>query len=107
MKGGDHSASLEPQGFSKMVRDIHHIENAMGVFEKEVQESELPVFKKLAKSIVSNTNIKAGEAITRDMLTTKGPGTGINPMRMEAVIGKSVKEYIPIDSVIKEEDILW
>ena len=107
MKGGDHAASLEPQGFTKMVRDIHHIENAMGIFEKEVQESELPVFKKLAKSIVSNVNIEAGVPITRDMLTTKGPGTGINPMKMASVLGKAAKEYIPMDSVIKDEDILW
>ena len=107
MKGGDHSASLEPQGFAKMVRDVHHIEKAMGIFEKEVQKSELPVFKKLAKSIVSNVDIEAGVPITRDMLTTKGPGTGINPMKMGEVIGKSVKESIPMDSVIKEEDILW
>ena len=107
MKGGDHAASLEPQGFTKMVRDIHHIENAMGIFEKEVQKSELPVFKKLAKSIVSNVNIEAGVPITRDMLTTKGPGTGINPMKMTSVLGKAAKEYIPMDSVIKDEDILW
>ena len=107
MKGGDHAASLEPQGFAKMVRDIHHIENAMGIFEKVVQESELPVFKKLSKSIVSNMDIEAGVPITRDMLTTKGPGTGINPMKMGVVIGKMVKAAIPIDTVIKEEDILW
>jgi len=107
MKGGDHAASLEPQGFSKMVRDIHHIENAMGIFEKEVQKSELSVFKKLSKSIVSNVDIGADVPITRDMLTTKGPGTGINPMKMATIIGKKVKAAIPIDSVIKEEDILW
>jgi len=107
MKGGDHAASLEPQGFAKMVRDIHHIEKAMGIFEKEVQESELPVFKKLAKSIVSNVDIKAGVPITRDMLTTKGPGTGISPMKMASVIGKTVKTSISKDSVIKEEDIFW
>mgnify|MGYP006120328795 FL=1 len=107
MKGGDHAASLEPQGFSKMVRDIHHLENAMGIFEKEVQESELSVFKKLSKSIVSNVDIGVGEPITRDMLTTKGPGTGINPMKMATIIGKTVRATIPIDSVIKEEDILW
>ena len=107
MKGGDHAASLEPQGFAKMVRDIHHVENAMGIFEKVVQESEFPVFKKLAKSIVSNVDIETGVPITRDMLTTKGPGTGINPMKMAAVIGKTVKVAIPMDSVIKEEDILW
>jgi N-acetylneuraminate synthase len=79
----------------------------MGIFEKEVQESELAVFKKLTKSIVSNMDIEMGVPITRDMLTTKGPGTGINPMKMAAVIGKTVKTTIPMDSVIKEEDILW
>jgi sialic acid synthase SpsE len=107
MKGGDHAASLEPQGFSKMVRDIHHIENAMGIFEKEIQASELPVYKKLSKSIVSNVKIGVGVPITRDMLTTKGPGVGINPMKMAMVIGKTVKTAIPMDYVIKEEDILW
>ena len=35
MKGGDHAASLEPQGFTKMVRDIRHIEDAMGIFQKK------------------------------------------------------------------------
>ena len=34
MKGSDHAASLEPQGFSKMVRNIRAIENAMGSFQK-------------------------------------------------------------------------
>jgi len=34
MKGGDHAASLEPQGFLKMVRDIRHVEMSMGIFEK-------------------------------------------------------------------------
>ncbi len=107
MKGGDHAASLEPQGFTKMVRDIRHIEDAMGIFQKEVQESELPVFKKLAKSIVSNMDIPENTPITREMLTTKGPGNGINPMKMNDVIGKTVKTNIAEDMVIKEEDINW
>jgi sialic acid synthase SpsE len=29
MKGGDHAASLEPAGFLKIVRDIHHTEEAL------------------------------------------------------------------------------
>ena len=107
MKGGDHSASLEPQGFAKMVRDIHHVEAAMGSFKKSVQESERPIFKKLAKSIVSNEDIESGVPITRNMLTTKGPGTGINPMKMDEVIGKVAKNTIPADTVIKEEHIIW
>ena len=107
MKGGDHAASLEPQGFAKMVRDIRHIEEAMGSTEKKIQESEAPVFRKLAKSIVSAVDINSGDSITADMLTTKGPGTGISPMRLNDLIGKISKIGIPADQVIMEEDIQW
>ncbi len=107
MKGGDHAASLEPQGFAKMVRDIRHIEEAMGSTEKKIQESETPVFRKLAKSIVSAVDINSGDSITADMLTTKGPGTGISPMRLNDLIGKISKIDIPADQVIMEEDIQW
>ena len=107
MKGGDRAASLEPQGFAKMVRDIRHIEEAMGSTEKKIQESEAPVFRKLAKSIVSAVDINSGDSITADMLTTKGPGTGISPMRLNDLIGKISKIDIPADQVIMEEDIQW
>lgn len=107
MKGGDHVASLEPHGFAKMVRDIRHVEEAMGSFEKEIQPSELPVFRKLAKSIVSSVRIPEGTVITRDMLTTKGPGTGISPTRIEEVIGKKINKDIAEDIVIIAEDIDW
>ncbi|MBC8255932.1 MAG: N-acetylneuraminate synthase family protein [Candidatus Marinimicrobia bacterium] len=107
MKGGDHAASLEPQGFSKMVRDIHHIEEAMGSTEKKVQDSEAPVFRKLSKSIVSAVDINSGDTITADMLTTKGPGTGISPIRLNELIGKICKINIPTDQVIMEDDIQW
>lgn len=107
MKGGDHAASLEPAGFGKLVRDIRHIEEARGGFEKQIQPSEVPVFKKLAKSVVSAVDIKSGTSLSRDMLTTKGPGTGISPARLDELIGKQVKQDIPLDTVLSEDDIQW
>ncbi len=107
MKGGDHSASLEPQGFTKMVRDIRHIEDAMGSYNKEIQDSEKPVFKKLAKSIVSAVDISEGTVLTREMLTTKGPGSGISPQKLNDILGKKVLKSIPSDSVMYNEDIQW
>ena len=59
--------------------------------------SEKPVFKKLGKSIVSATDITSGTPITTEMLTTKGPGTGISPMRMQEIIGKISKRDIAQD----------
>lgn len=40
-KGSDHAASLEPQGFAKLVRDIRHVEEAMGEKDKVIYEEEL------------------------------------------------------------------
>ena len=79
----------------------------MGDGEKRIQESEIPVFRKLAKSIVSSVNIARGQTITRDMLTTKGPGSGISPMEMERVEGTKAAKDIPKDTVLTEEDIQW
>lgn len=106
-KGGDHAASLEPLGLRKMVRDIHHVEEAMGDGEKRIQESEIPVFRKLAKSIVSLVDIAEGTVISRDMLTTKGPGNGISPMEMGRVEGATAARDIPHDTVLHEEDVRW
>ncbi len=107
MKGGDHAASLEPGGFGKLVRDIRHIEAAIGIGTKQLQDSEAPVFKKLAKSVVSLIDIAEGTVLSREMLTTKGPGSGISPARMDEIIGKSVKHNIAADVVMNDEDIVW
>lgn len=107
MKGGDHAASLEPGGFAKLVRDIRHIEAALGSELKAMQASEEAIKKKLAKSVVSAVDIPAGTALSLEMLTTKGPGTGISPARMNELIGKSVLHDISADVVLKDEDIKW
>jgi len=49
MWGSDQAASVEPQGFSRLVRDVHVIESAMGDGVKRVYESEIPIMKKLRR----------------------------------------------------------
>ena len=46
-KGSDHAASVEPQGFIKLVKWIRSVEQAMGDGVKRVWESELPAKEKL------------------------------------------------------------
>jgi N-acetylneuraminate synthase len=47
MWGGDHAASIEPQGLLKLLRDIRICEVAMGDGVKKVYERELPNIAKL------------------------------------------------------------
>ncbi len=49
MWGSDQAASVEPQGFTRLVRDIHTTETAMGDGVKRVYESELPVRGRLRR----------------------------------------------------------
>jgi N-acetylneuraminate synthase len=49
MWGSDQAASVEPQGFSRLVRDIRTVESALGDGVKRVYESELPGIKKLRR----------------------------------------------------------
>ena len=50
MLGTDHSASVEPTGLDRLVRDIRNIELAFGDGVKRVFESELPVRAKLRRN---------------------------------------------------------
>jgi N-acetylneuraminate synthase len=49
MWGSDQAASIEPQGFAHMVRDIHLVETAMGDGVKRLGEREEPIMKKLRR----------------------------------------------------------
>jgi N-acetylneuraminate synthase len=49
MWGSDQAASLEPNGISRLVRDIRLCEQSMGDGIKRVYEEELPVMKKLRR----------------------------------------------------------
>ena len=49
MWGSDQAASLEPNGISRLVRDIRLVEQSLGDGVKRVYEEELPVMKKLRR----------------------------------------------------------
>jgi len=49
MWGSDQAASVEPQGFMRIVRDIRTIEQAAGDGVKKVYDSEIPIRQKLRR----------------------------------------------------------
>jgi N-acetylneuraminate synthase len=49
MWGSDHAASLEPNGITRLVRDIRLVEQSMGDGVKRVLEREQPIIRKLRR----------------------------------------------------------
>lgn len=53
MWGSDQAASVEPQGLSRLIRDIRAVEQARGDGVKQVYESEIPIRQKLRRVVGS------------------------------------------------------
>ena len=94
LPGPDHKASLEPVELKAMVDGIRKVEAALGDDKKSPSATELKNRSVARKSIVAKVPIKAGELLTVDNITTKRPGTGINPMMWNDVIGtRAVRDF--------------
>jgi hypothetical protein len=66
----------------------------MGNGVKRPADSEKNNIAVARKSIIAAKPIKAGEMLTEENLTTKRPGTGLNPMRWKEVVGtRAVRDF--------------
>lgn len=105
MKGPDHAASLEPQDFKRLVRDIRYTEKALGDGNKYMSRGEILNREVLGKSLVASKPIKKGETITRKMLTAKSPGKGLSPQFIDQLVGKKAKHDFQKDDLFLESDL--
>ena len=94
LPGPDHKASLEPSELKAMVDGIRKIEKALGTGEKKPSAIEIENRKVVRKSIIAARYINKGDVFSEENLTTKRPGTGINPMRWNDIIGtKAIRDF--------------
>jgi N-acetylneuraminate synthase len=89
MEGNDHKVSLLPEEFGDMVRNIREVEEALGQdAARALSQGELINRENLAKSLVIKQDLDVGKVITREMIEIKSPGQGLQPNRLEELVGK-------------------
>lgn len=106
MEGPDHRASLEPQELKAMVRGIRNLEKALGNGVKKPSNSERKNILIARKSIHSARKLYAGHTITEKDIIMKRPGTGISPMNLELIIGRTICRDINEDTIINFSDLI-
>ncbi|MBQ6334442.1 MAG: N-acetylneuraminate synthase [Erysipelotrichaceae bacterium] len=105
MEGPDHKASIEPDELKQMVSMIRHVEASIGDGIKKVSASEAKNQDIARKSIIARTSIKAGDVFSEENITTKRPGSGINPMKWFDLIGKTAKHDYKEDYLIEDDEL--
>ncbi|MFA6294947.1 MAG: N-acetylneuraminate synthase family protein [Candidatus Paceibacterota bacterium] len=105
LSGPDHAISLEKQEVTRLVRDIRRIEEAIGTDKKFITSGEFINRKILGKSLVATQNIKKGQKILKEMITSKSPAKGLSPQKINELIGKITKVDIKKGDYFTEADL--
>lgn len=105
LPGPDHSASLDPEEFGRMVRAIRNVELALGDGRKEPAPCEVPNMVVARRSLVSARALKAGQPLRREDVVIKRPGSGIAPADIELVVGRSLATDLEADHVLQWENL--
>lgn len=100
MEGPDHKASTEPKDFAHLVSVLRQIEIGLGDGIKRPQISEHSSIAASRKSLVYRRKLDAGHVIKHDDLTSKRPGTGLSPDKIDLVIGRTLIESVEPDKMV-------
>ena len=101
MLGPDHSASLEPEEFARMVQGIRRVSAMLGDGVKAPLPEELDTARVARRSVVAASDIAAGEIITADKLICRRPASGIAPRDLQRVVGQFARVAIRAGSVLQ------
>ena len=98
--------AMEPMELKSLVNKCKTIYSAMGNKERLLQPEELQQRQKMRRSIVVTRDLKAGEIIKKEDLNAKRPGLGIEPCRMDELVGRVLKNDVESDTILLESDLI-
>lgn len=113
--GPDHAASLDARGMHAYVRlaKAEATRAAPGgsagrtpeVGGKVVSDAEHDVRRVSRQSVVATRDLPAGHVLERGDLTIKRPGTGLEPWRLDEVVGRALARSIAADRPLSSDDV--
>ena len=100
LPGNDHYHSGDVADFKRSVANFRFIDHVLGSGEKTVLPCEVVPRREARRSLVLTRDMRAGDAIAKEDLMPKRPGTGIAPTYADVVIGRAVREDLPEDTIL-------
>lgn len=105
-EGPDHSFSLNPSQWSKMVDDTRILERCLGDGHKKIEKNEVDAKIVQRRALRYKKFMKAGTEITeQDLIALRPcPDDGIDPFDVNKLIGKILNSDVTADQMVREND---
>ena len=103
LPGPDHRASLEPAEMRAFIRGIRVVQSALGNGEKVPTAREIETARVARRSIVATCEIPARTVVDRSMVALKRPGTGMPPVQLNSIVGRTTRVKIPSGELLRPE----
>lgn len=97
LPGPDHQASLDPAELATYVASIRRLETMLGDGIKRAQSAELANMNGIRRGVVATRPLVAGTRLTREMLTCKRPGGGVEPCDLDKLVGFALNRDLSED----------
>ena len=105
-KGSDHAFSLMPEGFRRLVRDLHRVPGALGDGGKHPLPSEERSLEKMGKKLVAARDLPARHVLAPGDLVAKSPADeGLPPYELDELVGRSLARSLAADQAVLSGDV--
>ena len=101
MPGWDHEVSANPEEMKVIVEESRNIANALGIYRRVVNQAEEKKKLKFRRSVVAGKDLGKGHSLTIEDLAFKRPGSGIRPDEANYLIGRTLKQDIVRDELLR------
>jgi len=101
LPGNDHYHAMDKEDLRVFWDKLDHTFTILGSFEKRPIKDEELSRQNARRSLVSNKAIPQGHVIVENDLTWKRPASGISPLNIAQVIGKTARVDIEEDTALQ------
>ena len=95
LSGPDQHASMMPDDFAELVRQIRDVEVAIGDGEKSVRPSEMENQAIARRGVYASRALEAGDILLATDFVMLRPQTLVSPMEIDAIVGKRLRSPVP------------
>jgi N-acetylneuraminate synthase len=107
MYGSDAKHSMEPEEFRQLVVSLNQ---ARKIYTHPITKNNADIYRDMKdifeKSLVAAEPLAAGTQILSNHIAYKKPGTGLKPIEANRIIGRVLKNDVPLDHLFHDGDFI-